>query len=333
MSTVIDTGLLLPGLRSEFYDLYNVRDLQAHYQQLALRITSTRDMENHRFLGSAPALRLWGEGRVAQGLRSERYDVKNQKYEASIEVDRDELDDEQTNQIRPRIQQLSARAAQHKDDLISQLMILGGSVDSTGTVYNGGTVIGNSYDGVSFFNTAHVSGSSGSQNNALTYDVADNTTFIGTVAEWKEAIRKMFSQMMAYLDDQGKPMLPMQPNSLRLYVHPANYANASEAAKAQIIAQTTNVFAGVCDVVSWPWLAAYSTQIGSGAQSNAYSYLMYVGDPIKPFIFQDRMPVEFGSLELNSETGFRQEKFLYGVRARYAMAYGAWQFCVRNVFT
>lgn len=331
MGSVIDTGLLLPGLRSEFFDLYNVRDQNAHYQRLAMRITSTRDMENHRFLGSTPPMRLWGEGRVAQGLRSERYDVKNQKYEATIEVDRDELDDEQTNQIRPRIQQMANRATQHKDDLIAQLLIVGGTTHSTGLAYNGGTAIGLGYDGVSFFNTAHVSGLSGSQDNALTTTITDTTNHIATVAEWKEIQRKMFTKLMAYKDDQGKPFFPNQPGAIDLYVHPANYSNATEAAKALVISQTSNVFAGVVNVVSFPWLASYATQIGSGTEAQGYSYMFYTGDPIKPFIFQDRMPIEFGALELQSESGWRTEKYMYGIRARYAMAYGAWQFAIRNV--
>lgn len=29
---------------------------------------------------------------------------------------------------------------------------------------------------------------------------------------------------------------------------------------------------------------------------------------------------------------FRREKFLFGVRARYRMAYGYWQYAVRNEF-
>ena len=34
-----------------------------------------------------------------------------------------------------------------------------------------------------------------------------------------------------------------------------------------------------------------------------------------------------------SDEGFRREKFLYGARARYRMAYGYWQFAVRMNFT
>jgi phage major head subunit gpT-like protein len=64
------------------------------------------------------------------------------KYESTLEVDRDEISDDKTGQIRMRIGELAARAATHKDYLISQLLI------------NGETAGYHSYDGVPFFDDA-----------------------------------------------------------------------------------------------------------------------------------------------------------------------------------
>jgi len=50
---------------------------------------------------------------------------------------------------------------------------------------------------------------------------------------------------------------------------------------------------------------------------------------VRPLIFQDREPVEFTALTEDSEEGFRREKFLYGVRARYRLTYGYWQYAVK----
>jgi phage major head subunit gpT-like protein len=38
------------------------------------------------------------------------------------------------------------------------------------------------------------------------------------------------------------------------------------------------------------------------------------------------------ALAENSEEAFKREKFLYGVRARYRMTYGYWQYAVRTQF-
>jgi phage major head subunit gpT-like protein len=58
-------------------------------------------------------------------------------------------------------------------------------------------------------------------------------------------------------------------------------------------------------------------------------YLLKTDTAVRPFIFQDREPVEFGALMENADEGFKREKFLFGVRARYRMAYGYWQNAIR----
>ncbi len=145
---IINTGLLTKGLRSEFFNRFD--STTNHFQDLSTRIQSNSDSETYKWLGSMPRMREWGTGRIAKGLRTESYSVENLKYESTLEVDRDEISDDKTGQIRIRVAELADRAATHKDYLISQLLI------------NGETSGFNSYDGVSFFNDAHVSGSSGS---------------------------------------------------------------------------------------------------------------------------------------------------------------------------
>lgn len=134
-------------------------------------------------------MREWGTGRLAKGLRVESYNVKNEKYEATIEVDRDEISDDQTGQIRIRLQELAARAATHKDFLIGQLLI------------NGATAGFNSYDGVTFFNDAHVSGASGNQDNTLVAAAADSED--PTTAEFKTSLKAAIADLkrFAYLSD------------------------------------------------------------------------------------------------------------------------------------
>src|SRR5262245_28094492 len=157
---VINTGLLTRGLRSEFFQ--RMETTPVFYRDLATRIVSNADRETYKWLGTVPRVREWGTGRLAQGLRTESYSVENLKYEATIEVDRDEISDDQTGQIRLRVGELAQRAATHKDYLISQLLI------------DGATSGNNSYDGVSFFNAAHVSGASGNQSNMINFGVSES---------------------------------------------------------------------------------------------------------------------------------------------------------------
>lgn len=306
---IVNTGLLTRDARSEFLNRFTMADREAFYQLLATRIASTKDAENYRWLGTVPNMREWGNGRLAKGLRAERYDVENLKYEATLEVDRDELSDDQTGQIRIRINELALRAATHKDYLISQLLI------------NGATAGFNSYDGVTFFNAAHVSGASGNQSNALTSNIT--TTTDPTSAEFKTAFQAAVAALLGFKDDQGEPMGGVSESGLVVIVAPHMLFAAREALNATMLNNTSNVIAGAARVIAMPWLPSNHTSW----------YLCKVDGIIRPFVFQDREPIEFNSLAENSAEEFKTEKYLYGVRARYAMTYGYWQNCVRTNFT
>jgi phage major head subunit gpT-like protein len=301
---VINTGLLTKGLRSEFFDRFG--HTTTYFQELATRIASTSDAETYKWLGTVPSMREWGTGRLARGLRTESYSVENLKYESTIEVDRDEIADDQTGQIRVRVGELAQRAATHKDYLLSQLLI------------NGGSAGYQSYDGVTFFNNAHVSGDSGNQDNDLGFAASDANH--PTTEEFKGALKQAIGQMLSFKDDQGEP-LPLNTTGMVCVVPPTMLFTAMEAVNATVVNQTSNVLQGAARIIALPWLSGADTW-----------YLLKTDGVVRPFIFQDREPVEFGTLSESSEENFKREKLLFGVRARYRMAYGYWQFAIRNVF-
>lgn len=303
---VIDTGLLTKGLRSEFFERFE--KTPTHFQELATRVPSTTDAETYRWLGTVPRMREWGSGRLARGLRTERYSVENLKYESTIEVDRDEIADDQTGQIRVRIGELASRAATHKDYLLAQMLI------------NGGSSGFESYDGVPFFSTNHVSGASGTQDNALA-PVAEAVDNQPTTAEFRDSLKQAVSSILGFRDDQGDP-LAHSASGLVCVVPPKMLFTALEGVNATLATGGSNVLEGAARVVAMPWLTDGATY-----------YLLKTDGVLRPFIFQDREPVEFGALAENSEDGFKREKLLFGVRARYRMAYGYWQQAVRVAFT
>lgn len=302
---VINTGLLTKGLRSEFFHRFD--GTAVHYRDLSTRIVSNSDSETYRWLGTVPPMREWGTGRLARGLRTESYSVENLKYEATIEVDRDEIADDQTGQIRLRVGELAERSATHKDYLIGQLLLNGESAGCHG------------YDGVPFFSSSHASGASGTQDNLLSSDVTTPTS--PTVDEFKVALRQAVAQMLSFRDDQGEPM-PISATGLVCVVPPGLYLTALEAIHATVINGTSNVLEGAARVISFPWLT-----------DGAKWYLLKTDGLVRPLIFQDREPIEFGALGDTSEEGFKREKYLFGVRARYRMTYGYWQYAVRMLFT
>lgn len=301
---VINTGLLTKGLRSEFF--LRFEKTPTYYRDLSTRIASTSDSETYRWLGTVPKLREWGTGRVAKGLRTESYSVENLKYEATLEVDRDEISDDQTGQIRVRVGELAQRAATHKDYLTAQLLQLGGGADAL------------SYDGLPFFSDSHVSGGSGAQDNDLAFQAADASS--PTEEEFRGSLKQAITRMMEFKDDVGEPM-PIAPSGLVCVVPPGMYLTALETLHSTVVSATSNILEGVARVIALPWLSNTSVW-----------YLLKTDGVIRPFIFQDREPIEFNALAEGSEQAFKREKFLYGVRARYRMTYGYWQFAVRTTF-
>ncbi len=303
--TVVNTGLTQASIRAEFFQRFDATT--TYFADLATRLASTTGKEEYGFLGQVPPMREWGTGRKARGLLAEKYSIENQKYELTIEVDRDEIDDDQTGQIRLRIQEMATRSATHKDAEIARLLI------------NGAGAGFNSYDGVPFFNASHQSGGSGVQSNIVsrtgTVDVNNPTT-----AEFRDALKQAIARLIAFKDDQAEPM-SNTASGLVCVVPPTMHLTALEAVNATLVNSTTNVLEGAARIIAMPRLVDPKVW-----------YLLKTDVPVRPFIFQDRAPIEFTAQEQDSESGFRREVYEYGVRARYRLTYGYWQFCARIEF-
>jgi len=300
-----DNQLSLPGIRAEFQTAFDAAP--AVWEDLSTRVPSNTGTEQYRFLGSVPPMREWGTGRKAVGMVTESYSVENLRYEATISVDRSEISDDQHGHIAMRIRELAERAKQHKDAEIARLLI------------NGHTSGFHSYDGVPFFSASHVSGKSGTQDNDITSGAVSAS--VPTVAEIKAAIKAGITQMLGLKDEQGEPM-NNAATGLVAVVPPATHLDFLEAVSSSLVANARNVLESACRVLVFPRITTASV-----------FYLLKTDVQVRPFVFQDREPIEFGSLERESESGFLREVYLYGVRARYRMTYGYWQRAVKITFT
>ncbi len=304
MATVINTGLTTSALKGNFFS--SLKKVRPIWRELATVVRSNGPSESYRWLGTVPQMREWGTGRLAKGLRSESYNVENHKYEATIEVDRDELADDQLGQIVVRVRELARRAATHPDKLLATMLENGGESGYT------------SYDGVTFFSSSHESGDSGTQSNDLSYDVANVSAV--TADEFAESYQQAVETLLSYKDDQGEPM-NNDLGRLVVLVPSSLWYRAKQALTADMLGSSTNILSGEAQVIVFPRLT-----------SNEKWYLCRTDVEVRPFIFQDREPLEFTALAEGSEESFKREKYLYGVRARYALAYGYWQYCVRTTF-
>jgi phage major head subunit gpT-like protein len=306
MASVIQTGLLEPGLRSEFFERFSQAEAAALWPMVCTTIKSERAEEKFGFLGATPPLREWGTGRVARGLFTDVYSLKNLKYESTLEIDRDEISDDATSQLRVRVAEMAERAALHKDSLLAQLLASG---HSSGF---------NSYDGVSFFSASHASGLSGTQSNLVTADAADPDA--PTSAEVKGALSLALPRLMSFKDDQGEP-LNQNLSGLIAVIPPNMLVSFNEALSATIVASTSNVLSGLAKIHAFARLP--DTDV---------FFLLKTDVSVRPFVLLDREAIEFRALAEGSAEEFLREKYYYGVRGRYRVAYGYWQRAIRVKF-
>lgn len=309
MAAIKNTGLSVKGLRSDFFEAHDrVHTTESVWEQLCTVIPSKADSETYKWIGSIPQPREWGSGRKAKGVGTESYTVANLKYESTIEVDQDEIDDDQTGQIRMRIQELGERAARFKDFQLETL------------ITSGSTAGFESYDGTEFFAADHVSGASGSQDNELTSSATSADA--PTTAEIQLALDLGVETLMTWKDDLGV-VERRGFGKLIILCHPRLWRNFETAINAGLItAGNTNVqlvipkiipMAGFSDVSQW--------------------YLFRVDGVMKPFIMQKRRPMRFDVQAEGSTEQFHKEKHYYGVSERYRLTYGEWKHAVSINFT
>ncbi len=309
---VVDPVVLEKGLKATFYRAYEAAT--PIYPDISTEVPSSADQEKYAWLGTAPTMREWVDERVPKGLLDHSYTIVNKHYEASISVDKDDLEDDQTGQVRLRVTDMAQRTRRHVDSLLSTLIIDGESTTC--------------YDSQFFFDTDHSEGSSGTQDNDLTYNVA--TPSAPTQAEFEAALHQAIEALIGFKDDRNEPFLEeWQLNSSNLIcMVPKEHRKAAlQTTETSTISNTDNILKNVARVVVNPRLT-----------NNDRFYLFYVGAPIKPFIFQQRAfndgsPMHTGMLGDNTETGFMRREWVFGVDSRYNVGYGLWQFAVLTTLT
>jgi len=300
-------GITAAGVRAEFQQKFE--ETETYYQDLSTLTRSNSESESYRWLGSTPTMREWIGGRQLKGLRSERYDLTNKLYEATMSVSIDDLRRDKVGGLRMRIAELADRAATHPDTVLE------------GLINNGGSAGFLAYDGQYFFDTDHASGDSGSQSNDITYDAV--TPSAPTVAEFKSSLQAAISKLMSFVDDRGVS-LRTTPTGLVCVVHPNLIFTAAEALSATIINSTSNVLqtnplTGAIRVIALPGL------------SDATKWTLFKTNvPVRPFIFQEEQAATLDWVAEGSEYEFDNLQHKYGVSRIYALGYGMWQYAIRT---
>jgi len=111
------------------------------YGRVAMTVPSTTRTEEYGWLGQFPRIREWIGERAVQSLSVDDYRIKNKKFESTVEVDKDDIDDDRIGIYTPMMTELGSSAAQFPDELTWALLKAGFAT--------------NCYDGQYFFDTDH----------------------------------------------------------------------------------------------------------------------------------------------------------------------------------
>lgn len=267
------------------------------YTKFAMTIPSNGKITVHSFMDSIPGVREWVGPRHLHDVEGVGYSLPNQKWEQTIALKREDVEDDQIGLYGPKVDLMAYNAAIHPDILFVDLL------------KNNGLC----YDGQNFFDTDHAwRGNTGISN--TTNAALDETSL-------NAAIQKLIENVATTGANNESPLI-MAPE-FQLVHGPALRAKVLELVEAEFNQYgASNVNYKIAEPVLIPNL--------TGTYAN-YWFVLIKNAPVMPFIFQPRTSDEFTQMtDPKSENAFMRDEFLYGWRRRYAAGYGLWQLAYRS---
>lgn len=141
--TAASVAALQVGFKKSFQDAFNATRPNSDYTKVATIVNSTSKSETYGWLGKFPKMREWVGDRVIKDMEAFGYTIVNKDFEATVGVDRNDIEDDNLGVYAPLFAEMGHSAAQQPDDLVFSLLKAGGTTTC--------------YDGQYFFDTDHPS--------------------------------------------------------------------------------------------------------------------------------------------------------------------------------
>ncbi len=127
------------GFRTVFNEAYQA--VEPLFNKAAMVVPSSVREETYTWLGAFPRMREWVGERHIKNLSLQSYSIHNKDWEVTIEVDRNDIEDDAIGVYNPIIAELGRSAAVHPDELVFNALSQG--------------FVTPCYDGQYFFDTDH----------------------------------------------------------------------------------------------------------------------------------------------------------------------------------
>jgi phage major head subunit gpT-like protein len=283
--------LIFKNLKTTYNKAFETTE--TNWDKVAMLVPSSGSENNYNWLENFPRMRKWIGDKAVKSLKGHGYTVVNDDWEATIEVDRNHIEDDNLGIYAPQAQMAGWSAKQLPDEIVSDL--LNEAFESR------------CYDGQYFFDTDHPVGKGVVSNKGTM--VLSISTLAAAQASYgaaRTALRKM-------KDDEGRPL---NINPTVLEVPPALEDIANALMKNDRLEDgKPNPYKGTAEVV-----------VNARLTSDTAWFLLDTTKPVKPLVYQERKkPVFVQQTTMDSDNVFMRKKFRYGAEARAAGGYAFWQ--------
>lgn len=111
------------------------------WMTIAMETPSSTKATEYGWLGAFPRLREWLGDRLVQNIAAHGYSIKNRRFEGTVEVDADDIEDDNIGVYGPMFEEMGRSAAAHPDEMVFGLLAAGATAAC--------------YDGQPFFSANH----------------------------------------------------------------------------------------------------------------------------------------------------------------------------------
>ncbi|PWW41622.1 phage major head subunit gpT-like protein [Idiomarina loihiensis] len=111
------------------------------WSRVATEVPSSTKEESYKWLGQFPRLQKWIGDRVIKNLKAHSYSITNEKFESTVGIPKDDIEDDTYGVFTPLFEEMGYSALTHPDELVFGLLAKG--FDEL------------CYDGQNFFDTDH----------------------------------------------------------------------------------------------------------------------------------------------------------------------------------
>lgn len=120
----MDKSAILTAINSQFAKEFQagLESVKPSYTAIAMTVPSSTAINTYGWLGKFPKMREWVGQRQIERMSTEAMALANKKYEATVGVERTDIEDDQVGMYRPMMQAMGESAAALPDELVWGLL-------------------------------------------------------------------------------------------------------------------------------------------------------------------------------------------------------------------